>query len=264
MRACLNPILCIITSDATSYTFGSAKGNEQHLLEVCVSKLETIETFQDEKGAFLGISRWNGVTLDIDGCVESIEWFPYEQMEVDGYTTRKATGVIRGGSINLENLPKELLKFRIPRMCITGHIESAELPRQLQTFDVYGNLFSGTFSVQLLPHTLELIDVSKNQLCGSLNLDRLPPHLKKFAASVNSFSGSLSFESLPESLEALYLRKNEFSGSIDLRFLPEKLHSLDLRSNSISQERLLIGKPRKAIALNVDNAKFGGMYYAVE
>uniref|UniRef100_A0A7S4JQ01 Leucine-rich repeat protein n=1 Tax=Paramoeba aestuarina TaxID=180227 RepID=A0A7S4JQ01_9EUKA len=211
--------------------------SQQTLCELFVAEMNRKVAFYETSSEdFRPISDWQGVTVDFDDTVSSIEWKSCENRFAQGHPNEV------GGTINLQWLPSTVTELIAEFLELCGTIDTADLPRGLLTLSLCDNALSGTFDVKGLPQDIQTVNLFSNKLSGCLDLEALPPKLQSLNAGGNMFHGSLDLTCLPEPLYALWLHANRFDGTINLENLSTNLWFLNLSENNLSQKEVRVGR----------------------
>ncbi|KNH04947.1 leucine-rich repeat protein [Perkinsela sp. CCAP 1560/4] len=254
-------IFFVQCADTTPFgRVGHATMDMQTLMEVLVSNLEGVTTFEDDNGCFTRIEQWTGLTFDEYGNVVSIDFATQSEAFLIGVAEydRKAKLDAPGGNIDLRWIPQSVTVFSVAYLHLQGTVETCHLPAGMVALLIGKNIFTGTFDMDGLPQGIVNVSIEHNKFQGSLNMKAHLPFLRSFDADGNAFCGTLDLSSLPERLYTLRLAHNRFSGSIDLRAITTSLRCLLLSGNEISQDTLLVGDAALAMkCVLLDVEKFG-------
>jgi hypothetical protein len=181
------------------------------------------------------INTWLGVTLNADGCVQSIVM--YDNLLV--------------GTLPNLNIPN-LTSLIISSTQLSGNIPNFNLPK-LEKLDLSINKLSGQIPNFNLPLLKEL-GLSTNLLTGTIPSFNLP-NLTSLALNNNLLTGTIPNFNLPN-LQQLYLYNNQLSGAIP-NFSMSNLSEIDIATNRLSGTLPNFNLP-KLIFLNLRSNQLTG------
>ena len=197
--------------------------SQQALMEAVLEHSTLKKQFQDEKGNFLDLSEWKGVTMD------------EASQKVTKVNLKPADADEDGGSIDLAALAPSVVSFKFRRCGITGTIDLTSLPDGLEQLDGRRNNITGTVDLTQLPGTLKKLLLSNNQITGAPDLTRLPESLKLLRLSDNELSGVADLRLLPDGLDWLHMDENELSFLIDFNRPCHALNSFYFANRMVTE-----------------------------
>jgi Leucine-rich repeat (LRR) protein len=159
------------------------------------------------------INTWYGVTLNANGCVESLA----------------SPGNNLVGTLPNLNLPN-VLTLALPNNLLSGTLPNLSLPNVTQ-FILYNNKFTGALPNLNLPNVIN-IDLNTNLFTGAIpNLSL--PKLVNLTLNSSKFSGTIPNFNLPK-LENLNLFDNQLSGAVPNFTALPNLKTLVLQTNQLT------------------------------
>ncbi|MBK9379131.1 MAG: T9SS type A sorting domain-containing protein [Saprospiraceae bacterium] len=230
------------------------------------------------------INQWQGVHLNIDGCVDSLELIvqnlggPLPDLSFPELKYFEVTHNEHEGPVPQLECPK--LKYLELELCsLVGKIPDYQNLKELEFLSLLDNHIEGPipdFNMPKLEHLL----LGRNNIASSIPPFSKLSKLKYLNLNINQFSGELPHFSLPE-LEVLFLGGNELTGGlINLEGLPnlrklyaggnyfsgeipdfknlDSLEILDLADNCLTGNMPALAGLKKLTFINVSGNQLSG------
>ena len=248
--------------------------NQQALMEAVVEQATFKKGFQDEKGNYLDLSEWNGVTINaVSQEVTEIHWSPREASGtlVLRWLPRSVRILTVAGPVifygmtqnvaltcDFTDISAPLEKVHISKVSVV--VRFALLPEGLETLSLHDCRICGFLSLKDLPRTLRHLNMPQGGkfLTGILDLRDAPKGLVLLAVTTSGISALFGLDFAPQTLKEINIKNNPLGGPIDLTAIAPSITNLSFPTCGITGSIDLTSLPGDLWALDASCNKITG------